>query len=211
MPRLICARGIPLLPGWTALRFHPAAYYRADKDAPRQSFPALLAAVTDLSGCATAVHRTWLDPARPAKAPIGDPRRSLGRQRGNGVRFGAAAGILVAGEGLENTLSVLAALPAMPAIAALSANHLAALELPPVLQRLYVALDPDPPGQSAFERLRTRASAVDVRELRPTSGDFNDDLRALGLDALRAQLLAQLDPADRDRGLGDSRSVTDVE
>ena len=38
----------------------------------------------------TGIQRTWLDPRRPAKAPLADPRRALGHLLGNGVRFGAA-------------------------------------------------------------------------------------------------------------------------
>src|SRR3954447_25391833 len=65
------------------------------------------------------------------------PRCSLGRQLGHGVRFGGfAAHLLVAGEGLETVLSLRAVLPRMP-VAGLSANHLAALELPRGVQRLY--------------------------------------------------------------------------
>ena len=195
------ARGICHVGHCTALRYHPSAFYRENEDAPRQSFPALLAAVTDLDGNVTALHRTWLDPSRAAKAPIADPRRSLGHQLGNGVRFGNGCHALIVGEGLENTLSVAAALPAIAAVAALSANHLAALNLPTAVRRLYVAIDPDPPGRSAFERLRERAVGIEVRQLQPSVGDFNDDLRALGVDALRGQLLGQLAPEDRERAI----------
>ena len=70
-----------------ALRFHPAAHYREAPDSPRQTFPALLAAVTDPAGTVTGVHRTYLDPrpdasldrARLGKAPVASPRRSLGQ------------------------------------------------------------------------------------------------------------------------------------
>jgi resolvase-like protein len=60
-----------------------------------------------------------------------DPRRALGHLLGNGVRFGAAADISAAGEGVETMLALKSVLPALPMIAALSANHLAALDLPP--------------------------------------------------------------------------------
>ena len=66
------------------------------------------------------------------KAPVAEPRKSMGHQIGNGARFsGLAAGLMVAGEGLESVLSVRVALPRVPAVAGLSAHHLAVLELPP--------------------------------------------------------------------------------
>jgi Toprim domain len=163
------ARGITGRLDWPSLRFHPALWHRSDANAPRESWPGLLAGVTDLSGRITGVHRTWLDRARSDKAPLADPRRALGHLLGNGVRFPGFAGdedVLLAGEGIETVLSLKSALPGMPMIAALSANHLAALKLTPMLSRLYVARDRDAAGRMAAERLRVRGSAggIDVRD-----------------------------------------------
>jgi hypothetical protein len=58
-------------------------------------------------------------------------------------RFVAADDVLAVGQGIETMLSLRCALPAMPMAAALSANHLAALLLPPTLRRLYIARDAD--------------------------------------------------------------------
>ena len=55
-------RGITALHDAPALRFHPRCYYRPDANAPTEIWPALIAAVTDLSGDITGAHRTWLDP-----------------------------------------------------------------------------------------------------------------------------------------------------
>src|SRR5580704_2879409 len=122
------ARGISGNLDWPSLRFHAALWYRPDVDAPRESWPGLLAAVTDPAGRITGVHRTWLDRTRPDKAPLADPRRALGHLLGNGVRFpgfaeSRVAEVLLAGEGIETVLSVKCVLPAVPMIAALSANH----------------------------------------------------------------------------------------
>jgi hypothetical protein len=200
------ARGINARLDWPALRYHPSVYYRAMEDAPLEQWPALLAAITDLRGTITGILRTWLDRLRPTKAPLADPRRALGHLLGNGVRFGDASDILAAGEGLETILALKSVLPALPMIAGLSANHLAALELPPALRRLYVARDNDAAGLNAAERLRERAAGIDVRELVPIHGDFNLDLCRLGPDAMLAHLADQLVPSDlsrfsfRDRG-----------
>ena len=94
-------RGIAGRLDWPALRYHPSVYYRETDHASLESWPALLAAVTDLEGNVTGIQRTWLDPHRAAKAPLADPRRALGHLLGNGVRFGKAADIIAAGEGVE--------------------------------------------------------------------------------------------------------------
>jgi hypothetical protein len=191
------ARGITAKLDWPALRYHPSVYYRARPDAELELWPALLAAVTDLDGTITGVQRTWLDRERPAKAPFADPRRALGYLLGNGVRFGHAADILAAGEGIETMLTLKSVLPALPMIAGLSANHLGALDLPASLRRLYVARDNDKAGLRAAERLRERNRGIEVRELVPVQADFNLDLCRLGADDLCERLAGQLVPADR--------------
>ena len=55
-------RGITDLPGTGTLRFHPRCYYRPDAYGPTETWPAMIAAVTDLDGKITGAHRTWLDP-----------------------------------------------------------------------------------------------------------------------------------------------------
>ena len=122
----------------------------------------------------------------------------MGNLLGHGVRIGKPVSVLAAGEGLETMLSLHLALPELPAVAALSANHLAALQLPADLRRLYIAVDADPAGLSAADQLC--ASGHGGRDRRdpplPRLGDFNDDLRANGRDELRAHLRPQLAPED---------------
>ena len=79
-------------------------------------------------------------------------------------------------------LALKSVLPLLPMIAGLSANHLAALELPPALRRLYVARDNDAAGLYAAKRLHERGgdAGIDVRDLVPVHGDFNLDLCRLG-------------------------------
>jgi hypothetical protein len=191
-------RGITALHDAAALRFHPRCYYRPDADAPTEIWPALIAAVTDLTGALTGVHRTWLDPTGEDKAPIDTPRRAMGHLLGNGVRFGAAADVMAAGEGIETMLSVRCALPELPLVAALSANHLAALLFRVTLRRLYVVRDNDPAGDFAVATLTERAQAAGIQActLSPTLADFNEDLRRFGVDHLRAALRVQLAPED---------------
>ena len=195
-------RGVtaPLDDLWS-LRFHPACYYREADDDERQRWPALLAAVTDVHGTITAVHRIWLDRDGHGKAPVGDPRRSLGSQLGGGARLGLIADVLAVGEGIETMLSLRSALPRMPVLAGLSANHLAALELPAGVRRLYVARDNDTEGRRAETRLRVRLRGrdVEVRSLSPAYADLNVDLQRLGREGLRRRIARQLAPEDRER------------
>ncbi len=100
-------------------------------------------------------------------------------------------------------------------VAGLSANHLAALELPPApgsspghaLRRLYVARDNDAAGIKAAERLRERAGCIDVRELVPIHRDFNLDLCRIGPDGMRAHLADQFVASDPARILPEARRI----
>ena len=125
----------------------------------------------------------------------------MGYLLGNAVRLAPCDDILVVGEGIETMLSVREAAPGLPVWAALSSSHLGAVLLPEGLQRLYIAIDRDPAGQRAAERLTIRASeaGIAVRVLEPRLGDFNDDLRADGLQALRQNLADQIGLEDRER------------
>ena len=106
--------------------------------------------------------------------------------------------VMAAGEGVETVLSVREALPCLPMMAALSANHLAAIRFSIGLTRLYVISDNDASGSAAAKTLieRAAASGIEAIVLKPEKGDFNDDLLAFGLDALKASLRVQLAPED---------------
>ena len=192
-----------------SLRFHPRCYYRPDEHLPTETWPAMIACVTDLDGRITGVHRTWLDPngfdrIRLGKAPIDTPRRAMGDLLGNAVRFGTPDDdVLVAGEGIETMLSLRCVLPTLPMAAALSANHLAAMLLSSSLRRLYIARDADAAGDTVQAILfdRAEAAGIEAIPLSPRLGDFNEDLHIFGLDALRAALRMQLVPEDVSRFL----------
>ncbi len=158
----------------------------------------MIAAVTNLDGKITGAHRTWLDPSGNDKAPVDTPRRAMGHLLGNAVRFDVAQDVLAAGEGIETMLSLRMVLPTMPMVAALSAAHLAAILFPAALRRLYIARDDDPAGDGAMESLVERAqeAGIEAITLSPRLGDFNEDLRALGIDALRAATRVQIVPED---------------
>ena len=191
-------RGITALHGTGRLRFHPRCYYRPDDHGPTETWPAMIAAVTDLRGTITGAHRTWLAPDGSDKAPIDTQRKAMGDLLGHAVRFGNAGEVMAAGEGIETILSARQALPHMAMAAALSAAHLAAILFPNDLRRLYIVRDNDPAGDGARDSLVERANAagIEVIVLSPVLEDFNEDLQRLGLDAFRANLRVQLAPQD---------------
>lgn len=194
-------RAITSRSGVTALRYHPRCYYRPDEHSPTEIWPALVASVTDLAGRQTGAHRTWLAANGSGMAPVETPRRAMGDLLGHGVRFGIAGEVLAAGEGIETVLSARMGLPRMPMLAALSAAHLAAILFPTTLRRLYVLRDRDPAGDAARDCLVARAGSAGIEAVpvSPCSGDFNDDLRRRGIDALRATLRDQILPEDVSR------------
>ena len=190
---------------FAALRFHPELCYREGSSVRR--LPALVAAVTSGDGAIHGVQRTWLDPCRPTKAGVANPRKALGRVYGRAVRFGhpAASASLLVGEGVETVLSLVTAVSAITAAAALSAGSLGAFSPPPGVERLVIARDNDAEGEQAATRLARRcaraggAAVVVV----PEGGDFNDDLVALGPATLAARLAPFLHSAG---GRGERRT-----
>lgn len=194
------ARGLTNLSGTESLRFHPRCWWRPEVG-PTEARPALIAAVTDLDGRITGVHRTWLSADGSDKAAIDPPRKAMGDLLGNAVRFGVANDVLAAGEGIETVLSLRQALPFLPAIAALSAAHLAAVRLPATCRRLYVLRDRDPAGEGACHCLvdRVKALGIEAMALVPRLGDFNEDLCRYGVGGLREWIRPQLIADDADR------------
>lgn len=195
------SRGITQAAPSSTLRFHPKCWHRDEGQTKPVPRPAMIAAVTDGAGVLQGVHRTWLALNGQDKAAVEIPRRAMGHLLGNAVRLVPADQTLVLGEGIETMLSVREAAPSLPVWAALSSSHLGVVILPPGLQRLYIAIDRDPAGQRASERLTARASEVGVQVivLEPQLGDFNDDLRAHGAEVLRQHLAAQISSEDQHR------------
>jgi Toprim domain len=197
-------RGIAARLDWPSLRFHPACYYRTHANAQRQSWPALLGAVTDLDGKLTGLQRTFLARDGGGKAPLEEQRKAMGHLLGNAVRFGEAQDVLAAGEGIETVLSLLSLFPALPMAAALSSAHLSAILFPPVLRRFYMLRDNDAAGDYARERLgeRAREAGIEFHVLSPLAKDLNADIRVGDPKAVRERMLVQLSAEDQARFAG---------
>ncbi len=118
----------------------------------------------------------------------------MGELLGHGVRFGQADDVLAAGEGIETMLSLRQIAPILPAVAALSAAHLAALVLPPTLQRLYIAEEADAAGRHGAHQLAIRAAAqgIEPRLLTTPLADLNAHLMEHGANDLRSLIRIQL-------------------
>ena len=172
-----------------SLRFHPSLYYR--HGTITTTYPGLVASVTDRNGQISGVARTYLDPARPAKARLPIPKKALGDIIGNTVTFTSphANPCLVVGEGIETVLSILAAYPAAAGAATLSAAGLGSFTPPPG-RRIAIARDRGEAGIHAAMRLAERCieAGNPFRVLPPCLEDFNDDLVAFGPDGIRRQL-----------------------
>ena len=178
-----------------ALRYHPRVFLRHgtdDADPPLRA-PALLAKITDNRGQVTGCARFYLDPSTGGLAEIESPKRILGQLHGHAIRFwsGTTRCDLIVGEGLENTLSVGTALPEFDLASCLTATHLGLFIPPPGIKRIWIAWDNDEAGCNASIILRKQLESREITcgDLVPNMGDFNDDLRAFGKDALRRSLI----------------------
>jgi hypothetical protein len=159
-----------------SLRFHPDLY----NGESNKHWPALVAAINDYEGNLVAVHRTWLAVKRPGvvmKAPLQDPKMTLGRYAGGAIRLwrgesgksfkDAPAGEwVVIGEGIEDTLTAVLAKPEMRALAAVSLGNMAAIQLPAACEGVVLLAQNDPPGSSAtkaFSRAIEHFQAIGLR------------------------------------------------
>ncbi len=127
----LAARGVTFPAGWPpTLRFlpdHPYLKHWPGRGAVAwQRGPCMIAAVQNPQGRVTAVHQTWIDPARPGrKAQIAAPDGSLvddkgkpwpaklvrGSKKGGAIRLTplGPSGVMIMGEGIEPTGSAWAA------------------------------------------------------------------------------------------------------
>lgn len=179
-----------------ALKFHPAIYVRPDDQSEVQQHPALLAKITNNYGVITGVARTFLNPETKGLAEFKNPKRVLGQLYGNAIRFGNGAygDDLIAGEGMENVLSIGTVLPDHDLASCLTANHLGLFQPPSNIKLLWIARDNDEAGEIAAKRLRQTAEkmSIFVGDIVPSSDDFNNDLQVMGNEEFEAFVKAQM-------------------
>jgi len=149
-----------------SLRFHPALWNQETQ----RPWPALVAAIVNAGGCMIAIHRTWLAPDNRGKAPLRNPKMTLGRYSGGSIRLWRGASgkplknapqsetVLIA-EGIEDALSAVIAAPEHRVLAAVSLANLANLVLPQAIGTVVILAQNDPAGSPA---VRVLDRAVDA-------------------------------------------------
>lgn len=168
------SRGLPA--DSAQLRFHPRT--PLGRSPLTRYRPALLAAVRDDTGL-VAVHRTFIAPSGPGRAPQRGSRRGLGRFCEGAVRFGGPGRVLGLAEGIETALSA-SALFGLRCWATLGSERLARIALPQDVEELRLFLDHDASGRRA-ERCAREAFAhvprIEVHYPEQAGADWNDVLR----------------------------------
>lgn len=159
-----------------AMRFHDAVPY-FEVGQFLGYFPAMLAAITNVSGEMVAIHRTYLDPLG-TKAKVPSPRKIT---RGSAPLAGCSIKLLKSrpvegvqtialAEGIETAWAVHH-LNGFPVEATVSANLLARYVWHPSMERLVICADNDEngTGQRSARTLATRAqqAGLDCRILTP--------------------------------------------
>jgi len=189
-------------------------YYRPDEHLPTETWPAMIACVTDLDGRITGVHRTWLDPdgVRPDSARQGSDRHaatSHGRPARPRGTFPARrmTTCLLPAKASETMLS-----PALYRSDLVDGSRTFRQSpggpwcFSSSLRRLYIARDAGCRWRPLCKRpLTQRAGAVGIEAIAlspPRLGDFNEDPARSSVSRPYAQRLRiQLAPEDVDRFL----------
>lgn len=199
----LAGRGIRLpilgkVPG--ALRYHPGLW----NGESGRKWPAMVALIHNRAG-ACSVHRTWLaidDKGVVDKAPLEEPRMTLGAYKGGSIRLwrGASGAPLaqapagdtaILGEGNEDGLTLAQACPEFRVLATVSVGNMADVDLPDAIGTVILAKDkidhPDPKvrlrQKKEFERaIRVHRGAGRVVRVAasPVGKDFNDVLTDVG-------------------------------
>lgn len=181
-----------------ALRFHPELWHRPSG----RAWPALVAAINDGDGRHVAVHRIWLEARADGtvgKAPVTDPKMTLGRYRGGSIRLWKGAdgkplakapegSTVVISEGIEDGLVLAMARPDLRYLASVSLSNMAAVVLPPAISTVVLYLDNDGDNAKAAKAVERavaahRAAGRRVCLARP-SAEYKD-ANALLLDQRR--------------------------
>jgi hypothetical protein len=176
------------------LRFHPDLF---NKESGRR-WPAMIALVAGPDGQPCAVHRTWLavhPDGRVTKAPLKEPKMTLGAWRGGTIRLWRGASkkpwadmpdgeLLDATEGIEDGFSVALACPELRVAALINVANLATVALPAQCGGISWWRQNDPPDSQAARALDRGIAAqlaagrrVLLADVPASVKDVNDLLR----------------------------------
>ncbi|WP_454629599.1 DUF7146 domain-containing protein [Bradyrhizobium cenepequi] len=194
---LVDGRGIPVPPGgwYDVLRFHPRLHLYPDEipSASNPAFPCMVCRVDDVFGDLTAIWRIYLDPKKPAKAPIREAKMGFGPAAGGAIRLGGMAEHIGSAEGAETALAANALIKyRYPVWSMMSTSGLIGFEVPMEVEWISGFPDGDKPwkkegndivlaepaGRAAMRRLGERLLALDKRfDTQPEprmKADYND-------------------------------------
>ncbi len=185
--RYLRCRGIQLTDFPAALRFAPSIGYWVD-GTKSGDYPALLARVDDPKGQLLTLHRIYLS-RDGKKASFEDAKKTMslppGRTTmGGAVKLFEATECLALAEGVETALAVRS-LVGLPVWACLTANGLAAVELPDSVREVLVYADKDVSGageraaQMLAARYEDRVVQIVLPPLPITNGKGVDWLNVL--------------------------------
>ena len=177
--RYLAGRGLRLYDLPENVRTHPGMQYR-DGGAVLGTFPAMLATVTDATGRAVSIHRTYLQDAR--KAPVSAPKKLMQGLplAGAAIRLTPVSRSLGIAEGIETALAA-AELFEVPVWSCISAQGIESFEPPEGVEHIVIFADHDQnfTGQkaafAAAHRLALKGYEVEVC-IPPQPGDWLDEL-----------------------------------
>jgi len=157
----------------------------------RRGFPGMVAIVRDAAGNQVALHRTYLDPDKPAKAAVSPPRKTLGPVGAGAVRLAEPRnGLIGLAEGIETALAVMTACPDLPVWSTLSTSGLEGVVLPADITHVVLLADNDQAGRRAADavaaKLVTEGRRVFVAVPPRQGEDFNDMLLREGAAAVQS-------------------------
>lgn len=177
--RYLRGRGLRLDDLPLSLRLHPGMPYH-DDGVLVGTFPAMLATVTDPSGRAVSIHRTYLSDG--GKAPVPAPKKLMQGLplSGAAIRLTPASACLGIAEGIETALAAYE-LFEVPVWSCISTSGIESFEPPPEVRELIVFADNDCnfAGQAAAYRAAHRFAlrGIDVEvQVPPEPGDWFDHL-----------------------------------
>ena len=177
--RYLAGRGLRLHDLPESLRTHPGMQYR-DGGAVLGTFPVMLATVTDATGRAVSMHRTYLQDGR--KAPVSAPKKLMQGLplSGAAIRLTPVSRTLGIAEGVETALAA-SELFEVPVWSCISTTGIESFEPPEGAEHIVIFADNDEnfAGQAAAyraaHRLALRGIEVEVVSP-PAAGDWLDHL-----------------------------------
>lgn len=165
------------------VRFGRVPLWRNKKTgADGRRLPALLLGAQDHTGKIVGVQHVFLT-EDGQKAPIANPKLSLGQVRGCAVRLAPPARRIILIEGPEDGLTMRQRVQRAPVWITLGTGMMPFVELPPEVEHVTLAGDNNAPGRAAvakaMEEYQRQGRTVDAIFPPPAFEDWNDELRGI--------------------------------